>query len=68
MKSHKSVVEPILLEICELVRLEEFSNVVEELVCVKCKRTQDEKDSCGNSDVKSPSERKNLSTANVGSK
>ena len=48
MKLHKNIVEPIVLEICELVKLEEFSNVVEELVCIKCKQTQDEKDPFGN--------------------
>ena len=65
MKSHKNIVEPTLLEICDLVRLEEFSNVVEELVCVKCRQTQDEKDPCGSPDVKGSSERQNLSTPEV---
>ncbi|CAB4000828.1 Hypothetical predicted protein [Paramuricea clavata] len=67
MKSHKSIVEPTLLEICDLVRLamEEFSNVVEELVCVKCRQTQDEKDACGSPDVNVPYERQNLSTPKV---
>mgnify|MGYP002803813879 FL=1 len=46
VKFHKNIVEPIVLEICELVKLEEFSNVVEELVCINCKQTQDEKDPC----------------------
>lgn len=48
MKSHKSIVEPILLEICELVRLEDFASVVEELVCVKYAQTHGDKDVCEN--------------------
>ena len=63
MRHHKSIVEPILVEICELVRLEEFSNVVEELVCVKCKQTPDEKDTVLNS--KSSSTGQNISTCKV---
>lgn len=67
MKSHKNIVEPVLLEICELVNLDEFANVVEELVCVKCKQAQeDEKDPRLNTDSKNPCSRLNHSVSQVG--
>ena len=66
MKCHKSIVEPVLQELCELVRLEEFSNVVEELVCVKCRQTEQEADCPGRPDVKKTSEKQNLSMSKVG--
>ncbi|XP_028395642.1 uncharacterized protein LOC114519665 isoform X2 [Dendronephthya gigantea] len=57
MKSHKSIVEPILLEICELVKLEEFSTVLEDLVCVKCSPSKDEGDASDNPDDKISTQR-----------
>jgi hypothetical protein len=65
MKCHKNIVEPIVLEICQLVRLEEFSNVVEQLLCIKCRQTQDEEDPCDNTDVTTLSARQNFSLPKV---
>ena len=66
MKSHKSIVESVLQEICELVQMEEFSNVVEELVSVKCRQDEQGRDTCAAPNVKKTSEKKNLSTSKVG--
>ena len=66
MKSHKSIVKPILLEICELVKQEEFSKVVEDLVCVKCSPNKCGGDASDIADDKIPTVTQRVSTHKVG--